>query len=80
MAIRTQLVFRATPSFTWIEGRVTASPTPIANRHASSVCRDVDAARGESICAADQASTPTVMVAFGPQTPISTDEGTMEAM
>lgn len=71
---------RKNETLTWIEGIVTASPTPMRNLHASRVSRDTPAAVGDSICAADQTSTPVVMVAFGPHTPIITDEGIMDAM
>ena len=63
-----------------MEGIVTASPTPMAKRQTRSVSSDDWAAAGDSICAADQASTPAVIVTLGPQTPISTEEGTMDAM
>lgn len=64
----------------WIDGMVTASPTPIRNLQASRVSRDTLAAVGDSIWAADQTSTPAVMVRRGPHTPMRTEEGTMDAM
>lgn len=53
---------------------------PMAIRHAKRLGRELAAATGDSICAADHTTTPVAMLAFGPNTPIITDDGIIEDM
>lgn len=52
----------------------------MAKRHANRFVREPAAAAGDNICATDHTTTPVAIEAFGPQTPIITEEGIMEAM